>query len=142
MHLPLKQHCHAYLGYRTFFVISTLIEERNPSSERFIPLKPHYKPDASRAIDQFRLVRPVRRNGITYGAASLCFSCSLWDTTTETRYLCPYYDPVARALRFRQPDGQDFNGEKPLAELIARKGCQPLLHLAYAENLIEKVPCM
>ncbi|KAG8872135.1 hypothetical protein FRB97_008005 [Tulasnella sp. 331] len=58
----------------------------------------------------------------------------------ETLRLCPYYDPVMRTLRFQYPNGLDSTEEKSLAELIARRGCQPLLRLAQAENLIDKVP--
>ncbi|KAG8858216.1 hypothetical protein FRB96_005345 [Tulasnella sp. 330] len=47
---------------------------------------------------------------------------------------------MTRTLRFQQLDGLDFSVVKPLAELIARKGCQPLLRLAHAESLIDKVP--
>lgn len=88
--------------------------------------------------------RRVVKDGLFYGVAHIYVSSSTWRTATrtgETLRLCPYYDPVKRALRFRQSDGLDSIEEKFLAELIGRNGCYTLLHLAHAENLIDKVPC-
>ncbi|KAG8865877.1 hypothetical protein FRB97_004332, partial [Tulasnella sp. 331] len=116
--------------------ISTLVKGSNPNDERFSNFK--VLPAANGLCPATRIQRSVRRDGV----AKIYVSHSLWQTTAkgEELRLCPYFDPMTRTLRCQFTNDLDSAEEKPLAELIWREGCQPLLHLAYAENLIDKVP--
>lgn len=58
----------------------------------------------------------------------------------EDEWLCPYFDPVTLTLRFRRRDGQDASLGIELYHLAQHKGYRPLLLMAQAEGLREKIP--
>lgn len=58
----------------------------------------------------------------------------------EDEWLCPYFDPVTRTLRLRRRDGNDSPTYWEVGHAARRKGLRPLLLLAHAEGLLDKVP--
>ncbi|KAG9030621.1 hypothetical protein FRB95_003764 [Tulasnella sp. JGI-2019a] len=131
----------------TLPAISTLVEETHPSEERFLTFHTYF--DAtSGALKDVKVERRVVKDNVGFGVAELYLGRSVWSEHQQTSAgaageplrLCPWYDPDSKTLRFRHPDGADSAQVKPLAELIARKGCKPLLELAHVEDLIERVP--
>lgn len=55
-------------------------------------------------------------------------------------WLCPYFDPVERALRFRRQDGEDIEARSDLYDLAHSRRYRHLLHLAHSEGLLDKIP--
>lgn len=58
----------------------------------------------------------------------------------EDEWLCPYFDPVTRCLKFRKRDGQDAEAVLNLNRMAHSKRMHILLHMARAEGLLDKVP--
>lgn len=55
-------------------------------------------------------------------------------------WLCPYFEPATRTLRFRKQDGGDLQHVVDISTIAQCKDFRHLLSLAQAEGLLEKVP--
>lgn len=58
----------------------------------------------------------------------------------EDELLCPYFDPVSRTLRYCKRDGQDAPYWFDLSGLAQRDSYRPLMLMAHAEGLLDKLP--
>lgn len=64
----------------------------------------------------------------------------------EAEWLCPYFDPANRTLRFRKRDGHDSQHVVRLASavrlshLAQRKEYQLILRMAQGEGLLDQIP--
>ncbi|KAG8996511.1 hypothetical protein FRB94_008236 [Tulasnella sp. JGI-2019a] len=117
--------------------IHTLVYDSQPDSARFIHFYRHsHSP-------QRIVARPaVVKDGVHFGRLSLTISLRDWDDKRPIPRFCPYFDPASKMLRYLQlGDGPLVSPkERPLAELLNLKCYRPLLALAHAENLIDKLP--
>lgn len=55
-------------------------------------------------------------------------------------WICPYFDSVTRTLRFRRRDGMDETFHLDLSDLAQSKDYRPILAMAHAEGLLDKIP--
>lgn len=80
--------------------------------------------------------RPLLLNGKRLGYARINLPAG------DDEWLCPYFDPVTCSLRFRRRDGRDAASVFELNALAQCKDYRPLLVMAQAEGLLEKIPGM
>lgn len=78
--------------------------------------------------------REILLNGKKLGEASICLprGASVW--------LCPYFDASTRTLRFRRRDGKDADECLDVYHMAQRKQYRPLLNMAQAEGLLDRIP--
>ncbi|KAG8991857.1 hypothetical protein FRB94_012211 [Tulasnella sp. JGI-2019a] len=117
--------------------LTTLIENHQPPEDRLLLFYPRSEKEK---IRNFRVDRRVVRDGVNFGHAALMVKHYDWKVEDGELRLCPYFDPTSKTLRFKKPDGEDFHRDQHLTELLSRKIYRPLLHLAHAEGLLDKVP--
>lgn len=58
----------------------------------------------------------------------------------DDEWLCPYFEPATRTLRFRKRNGDDADHVLELQHLAQSAVYRPLLRMAHGEGLLEKVP--
>lgn len=80
--------------------------------------------------------RSVKLNGKSLGYATISLPHG------EDVWLCPYFEPHSRTLKFRQEDGRDAGLFLNLSSMAQSKSLRYLLHVARAEGLLDKVPGM
>lgn len=119
--------------------ISTLMPETRPALDRFLTFK-EYAPCSER---QMRCQQRARKDGVYFGPVSMNISLMGWDEDRPIpKQLCPYFDPSSKTLRYLQLDGERFfeRRERHLADLLNLTSYRPLLALAHAEGLLDKMP--
>lgn len=122
-------------------LLSSLVDVNPPPPSRLFPFLPEIKQTTAGSQHYLRCKRPVIKDGIQLGVADLLLSDKRgMRERAGPLQLCPYFEPLSRTLRFRKADGEDFPAHTCMADLLGHKGREPILHLALAEGLIDRVP--
>lgn len=111
--------------------METLVLEKALKADQFF----HFRLCSS-GRSWIRISRPLLFGGRGLGAATLQVRRQYF---TED-WVCPYFDPERRTLRFRQRGGKDAEYTIDLSTLAQGEGLRPLLALAHAEGLLDKIP--
>lgn len=120
--------------------ISTLRWHRNPPEHEFVKITAEVmKSTASRsAITMCRFQRHVVIKGQDVGQAALAWLTQ--DRPSSEIWVRPYFDPATGEIRLQGKDGLDIGPRKHYIKCAADDGIRPILRLAHAEGLLDKLP--